>query len=218
MFIAVELLLKLVYPIKYERELFKLEDGGTIALDWVVDHEGGLPRKLSARPVVCLMSGLSGGNNNLYLYCLMKEATRMGYKCVVINYRGTAGVKITSDKLYWMCGWRDLKEPIDYIHSKYCSGEDVQKRNMYAYAVSLGGGMLSLYLCQEGKNSPLSGAISYCMPFNLKNNVPFFKKNLFGFFDFAMGFIFSMVLKYELLPELKNHIEPEQYNFICEGL
>lgn len=78
--------------------------------------------------------------------------------------------------------------------------------------------MLSLYLCMEGKNSPLSGAISYCMPFNLKHNVSFFKQNLFGFFDFAMGFIYSMVLKYELLPDLKNHIEPEQYNFICEGL
>jgi predicted alpha/beta-fold hydrolase len=68
MFMIVEIVLKLFYPIKYEREMFILEDGGTIALDWVIDHEGGKPRKLSSRPIICLMSGLSGGNNNLYLY------------------------------------------------------------------------------------------------------------------------------------------------------
>lgn len=47
MFIFVEVLLKMVYPIKYEREIFQLSDGGTIALDWVIDHEGGKPKKLS---------------------------------------------------------------------------------------------------------------------------------------------------------------------------
>lgn len=47
LFIAVEVVLKLVYPIKYEREIFKLSDGGTIALDWVIDHEGGKPKSLS---------------------------------------------------------------------------------------------------------------------------------------------------------------------------
>jgi predicted alpha/beta-fold hydrolase len=116
MFMVVEIILKLVYPLKYERELFKLKDGGTLGLDWVIDHEGGKPRKLSSRPIICLMSGLSGGNDNLYLYSFMKEAQKIGYKCVVVNYRGTAGVKITSDKLYWMSGWEDIKEPIDYIH------------------------------------------------------------------------------------------------------
>ena len=74
MFVICEILLKLVFPIKYEREFFTLSDGGTIALDWVIDHEGGFPKKLSQRPVICLMSGLSGGNDNLYLYSLMKEA------------------------------------------------------------------------------------------------------------------------------------------------
>jgi predicted alpha/beta-fold hydrolase len=54
--------------------------------------------------------------------------------------------------------------------------------------------MLTLYLCNEGANSPLSGAISYGMPFNLKKNVDFFRKNALGFFDFGMGFIYGLVL------------------------
>ena len=53
--------------IKFEREIFTLSDGGTIALDWVIDHEGGIPKKGHTRPILCMFSGLAGGNDNLYL-------------------------------------------------------------------------------------------------------------------------------------------------------
>lgn len=46
-YILCEIYLKLFFPVKFERELFILSDGGTIALDWVVDHEGGIPKKHS---------------------------------------------------------------------------------------------------------------------------------------------------------------------------
>jgi predicted alpha/beta-fold hydrolase len=29
--------MKIRFPLKYDRELFKLSDGGTIALDWNID-------------------------------------------------------------------------------------------------------------------------------------------------------------------------------------
>jgi predicted alpha/beta-fold hydrolase len=67
-----EICFKIYFPIKYERELFVLSDGGTIAIDWAIDHEGGKPRKGSQRPVLCCFSGLSGGNDNMYLYALIK--------------------------------------------------------------------------------------------------------------------------------------------------
>jgi predicted alpha/beta-fold hydrolase len=114
---------------KYDRELFKLSDGGTIALDWHIDESDGIPSAIgeedfyhlpSKRPILCLISGLSGGNDNLYVYSMVKEATLAGYKCVVINFRGAAGVPLTSRKLYWFNSWEDIKEPIDYIHRKYC--------------------------------------------------------------------------------------------------
>ncbi len=74
MYLLNEIYLKLTFPIKYERELFKLSDGGTIALDWVIDHEGGVPLKGSSRPVICCIAGLSGGNDNLYTYSMLREA------------------------------------------------------------------------------------------------------------------------------------------------
>lgn len=53
-----------------------MSDGGTIALDWLVDHEGGIPKKgsVSNRPILCMFAGLAGGNDNLYLRSMMKEA------------------------------------------------------------------------------------------------------------------------------------------------
>lgn len=45
---------------------------------------------------------------------------------MVINFRGTSGMPLTSPKLYWMSTWQDLKEPIDYIHDKYCSGASLE--------------------------------------------------------------------------------------------
>ncbi len=144
-----EIILKFSYPIKYHREILTLSDGGTIALDWVLDHEGDLPRKHSSRPILCCFSGLSGGNDNLYLYSMIKEATQNGYKCVVINFRGCAGLKLTSPMIYWINTWKtDVQEPLEYIHAKYCSGldPDYPGRNIYGYSVSLGAAMLTRYI------------------------------------------------------------------------
>ncbi len=121
---------------KYDREIFRLSDGGTIALDWHIDDLGGKPFPIehdslaSARPILCLISGLSGGNDNLYVYSMIKAATQAGYKCVVINFRGAAGVSLTSGKIYWFNSWEDLKEPIDYIYRKYCCLHSHNKREI----------------------------------------------------------------------------------------
>jgi predicted alpha/beta-fold hydrolase len=67
-YILYEIRMKIWFPLKYEREIFVLSDGGTLALDWAVDYEGGLPLKGSPRPILTVVSGLSGGNDNGYLY------------------------------------------------------------------------------------------------------------------------------------------------------
>lgn len=69
---------------------------------------------------------------------------------------------------------------------------------MYAYGVSMGASMLTLYLVNESENCPLKGAMPYGLPYNLKDNVPFFKKNAFRFYDFIMGFNFFMIMKSKL--------------------
>ena len=175
-----------------------MSDGGTIALDWVIDHEGELPRKNSSRPILCCFSGLSGGNDNLYLYSMIKEANKNGYKCVVINFRGCAGVKLTSPLIYWINTWKtDVQEPIEYIHSRYCSGRDPAyiQRNIYGYSVSLGAGMLTRYIIQTGEKCVLSGALPYGLFHNIKDNVSYFKNNGFKLYDKLIGLTFYLNLK-----------------------
>lgn len=69
-----EIFTKMFTKVKFERELFKLSDGGTIALDWVIDHEGGIPKKGHTRPILCMFSGLAGGNDNLYILSMVRDA------------------------------------------------------------------------------------------------------------------------------------------------
>jgi predicted alpha/beta-fold hydrolase len=77
-------MVKIRKPLKYEREIIKLSDGGTIALDWYIDESGGIPikaqeyQKQCRKPILACVSGLSGGNNNLYLYSTIKEASQKG--------------------------------------------------------------------------------------------------------------------------------------------
>lgn len=66
---------------------------------------------------------------------------------------------------------------------------------MFAYSVSLGGSMVALYLSKVGNKTPLNGAVLYVIPFNLRDNVGFFRKNFFKFYDFMMGFNYHLILK-----------------------
>jgi predicted alpha/beta-fold hydrolase len=126
---------------------------------------------------------------------MMKEATENGFKCVVVNFRGTADLELTSSKLYNAAGWQDLKEPFDYLYDKYCAGNNGYKsRRIYAYGCSLGGGILNLYLIKEKEKPKLSGAIVLCASFDIRGNWPHFTTSGYGFYNTAMGFNYYVTL------------------------
>jgi len=53
------------------------------------------------------------------------------------------------------------------------------------------------------------------MPFCLKENVPFFRKNFFKFYDILMGYNFHNVLK-QKFDDFKKLMTEEQYNSFIE--
>lgn len=74
--------------------------------------------------------------------------------------------------------------------------------------------MLALYLSKVGSNSPLSGAAIYVMPFNFRDNVQFFRRNFFKFYDLVMGYNFHNVLK-QKFTDFKKLLNEEEYtNFV----
>ena len=120
---------------------------------------------------------------------------------------------MTSPKLYWFNTWEDIKEPIDHIYQRYCCDAETGKktRNIYAYSLSLGGGILANYLTKVGTHTPLSAAVIYVMPFNLRDNIPFFRRNFFKFYDTVMGYNFHCLLKSKF-SDFKKVMTEEQFN------
>ena len=52
-------MVKTMKPLNFERELFKLDDGGTIGLDWVE----GRPSENSVQPILAITTGFLGTND-----------------------------------------------------------------------------------------------------------------------------------------------------------
>jgi predicted alpha/beta-fold hydrolase len=92
---------------KYIREEFKLQDGGLAALDWSVDRDGtalpitGPDGKLT-KPILILLPGLSGGNDNLYTVSVMRRAQKLGYKCCTAIMRGCSGLPLKTPLLTYV--------------------------------------------------------------------------------------------------------------------
>ncbi len=63
--------------------------------------------------------------------------------------------------------------------------------------------MLSLYLTKEGEHCPLNGVCGFGAPFDLRENVQFFKTNAFHFYDTLLGFNYYQKALKPHLPSLK---------------
>jgi predicted alpha/beta-fold hydrolase len=81
----------------------------------------------------------------------------------------------------------------------------------------MGASMLTLYLINEGDKSPLSGALTYGIPFNLKDNVEYFRNTAFKFYDRAMGFNIYLIFKSKI-DELRKYCDPVKINKFVESL
>ena len=59
-YLLIETFFENLFPTKFERELFKLKDGGTIGLDW----DGGIPdpKVPPTKPILIIAPGLGGGS------------------------------------------------------------------------------------------------------------------------------------------------------------
>lgn len=70
-------------------------------MDWVVDDKSRIPNKNTLnQPVLIVLTGLSGDRDNPYFTDVITEAKKLGYKCVLLGYRGVFGMKLTSRRLY----------------------------------------------------------------------------------------------------------------------
>ncbi|KAJ2513024.1 hypothetical protein GGI11_004548 [Coemansia sp. RSA 2049] len=146
--------------VKYDRELIVTQDGGTIGLDWSPPFEE-MPEDNC--PIVILSHGLSGGSRETYVQKTVKQLTSKPYRfrVVVVNFRGCAGVQLTTHILYNGGFTSDYGFAVDHIHSRF------PQSKLIGVGFSLGANLVTKYVGEQGADCPLKAAVSVCNPFDL---------------------------------------------------
>nr|VWP02056.1 Trehalose synthase/amylase TreS (EC (EC (Maltose alpha-D-glucosyltransferase) (MTase) [Ganoderma boninense] len=145
-------------------KLIRLLDGGTLSLDFTPPED---ERYLSDDPIIVTFHGLTGGSNEAYVRsilapaCASVEDGGLGYRAVVVNFRGCAGTPVTSEKLYHCGNTDDARQALMYISHRY------PKAKLIGLGFSLGANVLVRYLAQEGQRSRLTAGCALACPWDL---------------------------------------------------
>ncbi|KAH8117410.1 AB-hydrolase YheT [Phellopilus nigrolimitatus] len=161
----------------YDRTLIRLRDGGTLGLDSTPPARA---RVLSDdAPIVVVMHGLTGGSHESYVRAVLAQAVKpkeeggLGYRGIVVNFRGCAGVPLTSGQLYSAGHTDDLRQALMYISQRY------PKAPLLGLAFSLGANVIIRYLAEEGEHSRLRAGCTLGCPWDLVLNSSRIEENFF---------------------------------------
>lgn len=144
------------YPVHYQRQRWETPDGDFIDLDWV--NESASPAKL-----LVLFHGLEGCSRGHYALSLMTMARQLGWRGVVVHFRGCSGEVNRLARAYHS---GDAAE-IDWILRRFRS--ENRDCEIYTAGVSLGGNMLLKWLGEQGAaaSAIVQGAVAISAPVDL---------------------------------------------------
>ncbi|KAL3833244.1 hypothetical protein ACJIZ3_024412 [Penstemon smallii] len=140
--------------------IFTTSDGGTIALDWVINADVKKPaiqvndavQHEDRNSILLIIPGLTSASDSSYIKHLAFKMAKHGWNVVVRNHRGLGGVAITSDCFY-SGGWtEDARKVLDHLHCQYPDAP------LFVVGTSIGANILVKYLGEDGINVPIVGA------------------------------------------------------------
>ncbi|XP_077989793.1 phospholipase ABHD3-like [Glandiceps talaboti] len=160
-------LTKSISHLKYRREILVGIDGGEVVLDWhdndscgnsgtsrqTGSNDGALYRDNHTRPTVIILPGLTGDASQGYILEAVDDITRLGYRSVVFNYRGSGGTKLKTPRYYCGANTDDINTAICHIKLLYPDSQ------LMAVGISFGGMILMNYLAKTGEESGLMAAM-----------------------------------------------------------
>ena len=201
---------RLAPGVDYERELLKMPDGGTVALDTLSEKDveriaealalsSPLAPLSDDSPVLVVLPGLTGGSHDAYVQHLAASARRAGFRPVVFNSRGTSGSPVTSPQFYSASFVGDLDRVVRHLASKY------PRAQLVAAGYSLGANILVNYLGGFGENAGeergsgfdgnkassnshlISAAVAMANPFDLVLSDRNFERGFNRVYDFNLA-------------------------------
>jgi predicted alpha/beta-fold hydrolase len=153
--------------ITYRRERWDTPDGDFIDLDWTSDNGGDARTREAdsrrvARPLVVLFHGLEGCSTSHYAHALMAHVRDVGWRGVVVHFRGCAGEPNRLPRAYHS---GDSAE-IDWILRRFNQRLGAPP---HVVGVSLGGNALLKWLGERGAEakSLASAAAAISAPVDL---------------------------------------------------
>ncbi|PFH54375.1 hypothetical protein AMATHDRAFT_135563 [Amanita thiersii Skay4041] len=186
----------------YRRKYLRLADGGTLGLDFTpASNDASWLRDNT--PIIVVKHGLTGGSYEAYIRAILSRACAsvedggLGYRAVVVNFRGCASVPITSPQLYSAGHTDDLRQALIYISNMY------PKAPLLGIGFSLGANVMTRYLAEEGEMSRIRSCCTMSCPWDLARNNKEILSTYFG------RHIYSKGMGTNLLNLVKKH---------CDGL
>ncbi|KAL5493878.1 hypothetical protein EMCRGX_G015112 [Ephydatia muelleri] len=139
------------------REDVIMSDGGHVSIDWYNERS---PRQ----PTVLILPGITGSSDESYAQHWIDDLTHVGYRSVVLNYRGCGSTTLTTPRLYCGCDITDLQQVVEHIMNLLPTSP------LMGVAVSMGSMLMIKYITEcsrRGLHCPLKAAMLVSVPWNL---------------------------------------------------
>ncbi|EKG21022.1 AB-hydrolase YheT putative [Macrophomina phaseolina MS6] len=157
-------------PVVYKRKIFTSNNPavpGSFAVDFVhritsdevdptlpprttyfTEQQFGEIGSDDSKPMLVTLHGLAGGSNEIYLRHVLAPMTTEegGWEACVVNSRGCAMSKITSNVLYNARATWDVRQVVSWLREKF------PNRPLFGIGFSLGANIITNYIGEEGEN------------------------------------------------------------------
>ena len=169
-----------VDKVEYVRTYLRVPDGGTLqvdcsapvclkadsirGLDFTPPTHTDLP---DSTPIVVICHGLTGGSHESYVRNILSRIIKprheggLGVRGVVVNFRGCAGVPVTSSQLYSAGTTVDLSTALHYLRHTYPDAP------LHGVGFSLGASVLARYMGESAGRCFLSSGVVLGCPWDL---------------------------------------------------
>ena len=99
--------------IDYNRHLLKMDDGGTVSIDWATPEQNGLTSR--GEKLCVVYPGLSGGSDRGYIKSLVLTLLEAGYEVAVLHNRGVGNTEYTSPEFPDLTSNEEFFKGLSYI-------------------------------------------------------------------------------------------------------